>query len=140
MKYLDSYDTKVAYVDDIKKFLSHLILVFSELGFDYSNYYDRDSYEIMFEKRSNRAFNVTIDPFEHNLKLELSINYQNIYDYFKTLSGLSEKSSTPVFHSSKNKYLRYIVRFEINGQISKLINQISKEDFEFKMNAEKYNL
>jgi hypothetical protein len=83
---------------------------------------------------------VTIDPFEHNLKLELSINYQNIYDYFKTLSGLSEKSSTPVFHSSKNKYLRYIVRFEINGQISKLINQISKEDFEFKMNAEKYNL
>ena len=143
MKYLKRFESlsdEYKYEYEIKKLLTHIIKVFVELGFDYNNWYDRGEYETIFKKDSTRAFNITINPYRKTLKLELSYNYQYMYDYFKSLSGLVETSSTPVIMRSMNMYVKHIINFDIKWKPSKLIKQISKEDFEMKMNSNKYNL
>ena len=142
MKYLKRFEStdNYSYEHELKKLLSHLAKVFSELGFNYNNYYDRGRYETIFDKDSKRAFNIFVDPYDKALQLTLSVEYQYIYDYFKTISGLVENGSTPVNIPSMNIYVKYIINFNIKGKPSKLIKKFSKEDFEMKMNSNKYNL
>jgi len=139
VKILDFNDT---FVNQIKKLYSHLINIFDDLGYDYNNYYDNGSYETLFNYDNvDERFKLTLNPKNQTLEVEISeSNLLYITNYFKTIDGLSEIRSSDIYsHQTRSIFTAEII-FKITKNIDYIISQISKDDFQLKMNTNKYNL
>jgi len=137
MKYIKIYEIYTSFdnpkLNDIKKLLSHLIKFFNELNYSESNYMNNGKYETEFSKDEDYLY-IELDSRQYTLEIKSSsrnINNISIFlpKYFKGIIGLK-------FISEIDNFLK----FKLQGNINNVIKQINKEDFEFKMNTNKYNL
>jgi len=141
MKYIKKYeDLNLAHEFDInesKRLLSHLIKIFNEIGYDNSNYYDRGKHESEFFENSHFLFLISVEAkYQKILSITISIlgnrneTVSFIPKYFDSISGLKK------LHNS----LSDVFDYEIIGDVDDIIDQISTDNFEIKINSNKYNL
>lgn len=123
-------------ITQIKKLDSYLISFFNELGFDNENYLNSTNYETEFRKNDKYYFTIILKYIlERKIVFKKSLAHKNdmvnfIPEYFKSIKGL--------------KFNRHVTSYEVDfliqDKIDNIINQISKEDFLFKFEANKYNI
>jgi len=130
------HDNKIS---NMKRLLSHLTKMINELGFDYTNYFDKQKWQVEFNVDNKYIFYISV---EHNyfsgnivfkIKTPPNVNHvvDFIPDYFENINGINNM----IFDGS------YTYEYEIKYEdVDNVINQITINDFKFKLNANKYNL
>lgn len=149
LKIFDNY-TPTDYDNDVtklKELLKHLITLFKNLGFDFANYYDRGTYEVEFTYTDNNKdinkyifyLQLRVDgTSDDNLDLIIkkSISHHNeisrfVPEYFKSISGIE-------FINYDGRYdYRYNVPI---SSIKDIMGEITMNDFNLKLTANKYNM
>jgi hypothetical protein len=127
--------------EDLKRLLLHIKYVLKDKYVATINF-DDYQYSIWFSNSSKPEERV-IDiqgEFSSSLTfLSITLRIGSVYDdfpkflqeYFKTISGLELHSKNPIFFN---------ITYKITDNIDNIINQISKEDMEIKLNSNKYNI
>ena len=135
MKHIKIYE-KYKQPDEVglKKLLSHITKMLTEFGFGYSFFLDYGDYETEFtDSVENATFYVRVSPRSNMLTVKKLDRNSDVVDfipeYFKSIRGLK--------YINKDHF-SYI--FNIVGNVDKIISQISKEDFDFKLESKKYNI
>lgn len=150
--YESFYDNKI---QDLKKFISHIIKVFSEYGLDYQSYYEKkDCYTTEFYLEEDHNYLFAIE-FFLMMKFEIMFTVKNslymmhqqseflnfLPEYFDKIEGVEEYSNdiVGVFDGKQSEYM-----FTVKGNVDDVISQITldnfKEEFEIYKNSKKYNV
>jgi hypothetical protein len=147
MKHLKIYENYIpseydVNLEKLKILLKHFRIVLEEFGFNYRNYVDGHTYEIEFDDQNDDYvfyLNMKIDSFQKNniiLQFKKSLAHKNnivtfITEYLKNINGIKFIS-----YDNSHTYTYYINIKDVD----KLINQISVNDINFKLNANNYNI
>jgi len=142
MKYIKAYEgvNPNKRLDELKKLLSHLSDIFIQLGYEHSQNYDEYQYTNHFyRKQRENSFDI-VGEFSNSLIFLAFIKRigsldddlaQYIPKYFRTIKGLKLYSENTTFNNTT---------FEVIDNVDDIIEQISMEDIELKMDREKYNI
>ena len=152
MKYIkifENYDNQA----ELKKLLSHLISIIKNYEFREENYLDRGKWETQFYHISKNdiagkyVFSIILSPriFTNNFSrypfIDLIIKGNNndfaifFKEYLKTLTGIKIIKDEILFSTV------WRCEYNINNKdVNKVIKQITKENIDLQLNANKYNL
>ena len=139
MKYIKLFEHKNTRLDELKKILDHISNVFIEFGYINKRYYTDDKYENHFYNEEDRSFDITGEFSSSLIVFDVIMRAKSIDDiiveyipeYFKTIDGLNLYRESPEWFTTS---------FEVVDNVDDMIPQITKEDFESKMNVKKYNI
>lgn len=146
MKYLKQFEN-FSNETELKKLLSHLISVIKEFEYQEKNYLDRGTWETEFYKDSKYSFRIKmkIDIFTKkpyiNLKITIPLKFLDPFvnafgEYLKTIKDMTlirERENLPW----KISELEFKI---LDKDVNKIISQITKEDIEFKLLNNKFNI
>lgn len=124
-------------ISQIKNLTSQINDLFIDLGFDNQNYMDFGKYETEFFKNGDYLFAVIISyTLDKRIIFKKSLANENIMvdfipEYFKSIKGLQ------LMLKEGNYEYDFFIK---DKNIDNIIKQISKEDFLFKFETNKYNL
>jgi len=151
MKYIkifENYDNQA----ELKKLLSHLISIIKNYEFSEENYLDRGKWETQFYHISKNdiagkyVFSIilSINNFSRYPFIDLIIKGKNndfaifFKEYLKTLTGIKIIKDEILFPTT---LMTVKCEYNINNKdVNKVIKQITKENIDLQLNANKYNL
>lgn len=147
MKFLKEYQNYIpteydVNLEKLKMLLNHFTSIFIEFDFNYRNYFKGQTYEVEYDDLNDDYIfylGMKINLFKRNeivLQIKKSLSQKNkivnfITEYLKNINGIKFIS-----YDNSHTYTYYINVKDVD----KLINQISVDDIEFKMDANKYNI
>ena len=139
MKYIKLFEHKNTRLDELTKLLSHIANMFAEFGYINKPYYTNDKYANNFYNEKGRSFDINGEFSSSLIVFDVIMRVASANDdlvdyipeYFKTIDGLKLYRERPEWFTTV---------FEVVDNVDNIIPQITKEDFESKMNGNKYNL
>lgn len=149
MKYLSIYEDFFNYDTELKKLLIHLTSIIKKYEFREENYLDRGKWETHFYTISKNniageyVFNIilSINNFSRYPFIDLIVTGNDndfaifFKEYLKTITGIKIIRDEILFSTA------WRCEYKINNKdVNKVIKQITKENIDLQLNANKYNL